>query len=279
MLRAANLTVSAAYALQLEPTRRRRATYHAWYVDAALAGAPADLPLKLQLTASDDVVAAFWQRILRTAWSIGFENVFKETMWRLSIDAVRHRGSRNDAGQRVTCDCGQGTCDRIHHFHTCPVAAAVYDAIAAAIPNCPPLERYHVWLAQPPTAALHPELWLVICMAALSAMDSGRRALFRIARAPAPAAADVHQTQITAFFTPLSPAATTNPAAPAPATPLSRACAHAVATFWRDLADFAALGLKAQSKRRQKAWTSSITPDHPIIGLQPDGSFVVHATA
>jgi hypothetical protein len=274
LLLAASPTVSGAYALQLAPIQERRAAFHTQYVRAALVGCTNTA--LLQQLASDAAAAAYWQRILRTAWDIRFENTFKVVMWRLSIDAVPHPGNRPSHSMLVQCHCGDSTCERTHHFYTCPVAINVFETVASALTNCPPLERYHIWLAHPPAPAIHADIWLVVCMAALSAMDSGRRMLHRatVEQQRRDAAANTQQTHITDTFSPTSPTSPT-PQTPAQSPPLTRASAHAIATFWRNLTDFAALGIKAQSKRRQAAWTQHITPDHPFLGLQADGSFTV----
>lgn len=42
---------------------------------------------------------------------------------------------------------------------------------------------HHVWLAVRPTPDIHAGCWTVICLAALNAMDKGRRSLFKVLKA------------------------------------------------------------------------------------------------
>jgi hypothetical protein len=244
--------------------------------------------------------------LLARAWSIRWENRFKEALWLLSVNAGRHLGNSATRPQpapqqqqqqqqqqldgtqpdgeqpaplgRGVCACGAGACSRVHHYHQCAVAAAVVAAIQAALPAaCPPLQRRHIWLAEPPLPAVHPDLWLVISMAALTAMEHGRRRLcaLHLQRRPAPPPAPLggdgqqapmRQLRITDFTVAgAGPTPVTVAARPPPPTPVEVAAAAACTEFWACLQSFAALGLRAQSARYRRRWVADVPDDHPLL--------------
>jgi hypothetical protein len=254
--------------------------------------------------------------LLRDAWAIRWENRFKEALWRLSIDAARHPGNgimrRAAAGgsaattqavgatqhaaqqqpqgqqqgpqQGPQCHCRSGACSNAHHYHTCAVAAAVYGAIGEALPGQPQVLRHHIWLAEPPLPLLHKDLWLVVCMAALTAMEHGRKRLvslhFRQQHQE-----PVRQTHITDFFQPFvdpaGPATSTSPATHtatmAPQQTGGRrqrrpshvdiATDSAVMQFWMCLHNFADVGLRVQTRRRRQQWLRDVPADHPLLAI------------
>jgi exonuclease III len=76
------------------------------------------------------------------------------------------------------CPCGsQYIPGRPHTFWDCPVAYAVRDEVMHSLPAGCVLERHHVWLLDPPHKSIHPQLWALISLAALAAMEKGRRTL------------------------------------------------------------------------------------------------------
>lgn len=111
-----------------------------------------------------------------------------------------------------------------HHFWDCSIAQSVVQCIVSELPAawctrtpgvCPVLQR-HVWLMQPPAGPkqLHKTAWMVVCLAAINAMDCGRKranalrrewhiqqaqSASRIASAPLPQ----NQSRITQFFQPV----------------------------------------------------------------------------
>jgi hypothetical protein len=115
-------------------------------------------------------------------WHLPWENGRKEVFWRLAYDALP-TAARMHRDQ--PCECGSGPRpDRHHHFWACPVAqavvAAVQAALAAAAP--PPAEQpapllpANIWLARAPPG-LDARVWGVVCLAAVEAMNRGRRSL------------------------------------------------------------------------------------------------------
>ena len=106
--------------------------------------------------------------------------------------------------------------------------------------------RLHVWLARVPvcTPALHKQVWLVVCQAALLAMDKGRR-----------------------VFTAIQLGCNQPPSASASLpSDLQLVIAQrvAVATFWDMLADFAVLHLYPVE------WLVQVHANHPFLGVMQD---------
>jgi hypothetical protein len=57
-------------------------------------------------------------------------------------------------------------------------------------PNTPPLRRRQVWLMDPPPAPITAPTWEIICLAALSAMEHGRKSLTHLSRSLTAEASD-----------------------------------------------------------------------------------------
>ena len=74
------------------------------------------------------------------------------------------------------CTCGAVGPRRDHFFWNCPVAMSVVKAVQTCCPGQPELSKHQIWLMQPPVG-VSPEIWAVVCLAALSSMDGGRRKL------------------------------------------------------------------------------------------------------
>ena len=191
---------------------------------------------------------------MSTAWYLKWENVEKEVFWRVAVDGVRGANSRVQF--RCHCGCGEeeATEARAHAFWECPIAVAVRGTIEAALqPQSPVISRASLWLCRPPPA-VYEEVWLVVCMAALSAMEHGRRQLWRLhcaaqAAGPPPA---VQLTLQQAWWPAAHPVVR-------PPSVLARASALAVADFWARLASFAALGLAPDK------WGRKVPPAHPFL--------------
>ena len=100
------------------------------------------------------------------------------------------------------------------------------------------ITREGIWLLQPP-AGVQECVWSVVCMAALTAMEQGRRhAKALVNRGQAAGAA-------------------------------ARASAHAVAAFWGRLSNFVALGAPP------KGWTN-VSAAHPFIGVAAGDRLVLN---
>lgn len=173
--------------------------------------------------------------LLKRLWRIRWENKQKEGFWRLVYNAhpTAARLHIDDP-----CRCGAAAAaDRHHHFWTCHVAQAVVTAIADAIAPHQQLSKPNIWLARPPGAAVAGCVWDVVCLAAVTAMDHGRRRMYALSCGPPPAA-PLHLTS----------------------------ARSAVARFWELLTDFVALRCVPAS------WRERAPPGHPFIHYDPASS-------
>lgn len=206
------------------------------------------LSLALELPA--DVApppSAELRALLERLWRVRWENARKEPFWRLVHNALPTSARMGDATTPCLCG-GAAPADRAHHFWACPVAQAVVSAVssaaAAALPNPAPLPRAAIWLARPPPAVQR-GVWEVVCLAAVAAMDHGRKRMYALSLGPPPT------------------------------TPLHVSSARSsVARFWDLLSDFVALRCAPNS------WRQRLTPTHPFIAFDPATStFRVHCPA
>ena len=121
-------------------------------------------------------------------WKLPWENTNKEIFWRLAVNGVAGAGG-HDICPRGQCPCGyamsaeerrpgQGCLLRQHYFWDCPVAVAVREQLAAALPAAQ--SQHHLWIMHLPAGASHQGVWRVVCLAALLAMEHGRKALWRL---------------------------------------------------------------------------------------------------
>jgi len=219
-------TVREGTALLTAPQRRRRLQSYFTPFAVEAAGAAHD--------GSGQEVAA----LLRRLWRLRCDNGLKEPFWLLA-----HDGLPTAARLRTTCKCGAAApCDRLHHYWSCPVAAAVIGAIAAAAGRAIP--RHAVWLCRTPPG-IHAGVWDLVCLAAIAAMDHGRRTLYALSTGPPPEA-------------PLSAIAGRS------------ACAR----FWSHLTDFMAFSCAPPG------WRNHCPTGHPFIHVDPaTNNLAVHCPA
>ena len=182
-----------------------------------------------------------------TLWQLPWHNVHKDCFWRLTVNGVPWAGGHGLAHAAQTCDCGWGpdaqqeeplraSAWREHVFWSCPVAQAVAETVQRQVPG--ELQhglRPHVWLALH-MPGVEPAVWQVVALAALSAMQFGRRVLWAKSRAAEVArAAGGGRRQITieeAWGLEEAP-----PVVPV----LQQAQRRAVAEFWSLLQSFASM--------------------------------------
>ena len=207
--------------------------------------------------------------------------------WRLLVNGVAAAGG-HDVCPRGPCPCGwvpdrQGdrlpdwSCLvgapalRVHYFWDCPVAQAVLQEIARALPVGLPLHRWHVWCLFSPSPVVCPAVWVVVCLSALSAMDRGRRTFWHMhlsGRVQAASGGLRQQTLYEAWGldTPPEPDVL-------PASPVQKAAGVAVAAFWSGLQNFVALQNTAASPEvtRVRSWRGSglVAQGHPFIEALP----------
>jgi hypothetical protein len=196
-------------------------------------------------------------RLLPSLWSLPWENNQKEVLWRLATDGVQGVNSRLP----FECPCClvlSPACDpRLHCFWECPVALAVRAALQATLATLTtqPIHRASLWLCAPrPSPTLDAEVWRVVCLAALSAMDHGRRQGWRLkyaadaAALPGPRQSTLHEV----WGLPPPPGVETR------SIP-DRAAALAVADFWVRIADFVATDAPPPE------WADRVHATHPFI--------------
>lgn len=122
------------------------------------------------------------QGMLRAAWRLPWEHRHKEVLWRLTVDGVAGAGG-HDIRLSGLCPCGYqptGGDPRVHRLHAfweCPVAVAVRQQLQLGLGGVR-IERAHVWLLQAPSQACQVPVWQVVGLAALGAMEYGRRRLW-----------------------------------------------------------------------------------------------------
>jgi len=209
------LTVKTTTALQLKHVYRERRARHRAFVELALGIHDIAAP---QVT----LACKSLSKCFRVVWRhIKWDNALKEVFWRLVLDAL-------PTAQRLhnlesVCVCNDVAPGRHHHFWHCPVARGVVQTIIDQLPSswcsrsqpaASPVQQKHIWLLQPPPGPrkLHPKVWMVVCLAALNAMDCGRKAANDLMRQwhlqqtasdlPPAAAAPPDQSCITRFFAP-----------------------------------------------------------------------------
>ena len=164
ILRLAGLTVKLATWLQRAPAEAMRRERLARFAAAAADGAAADEVLTL----------------LSRAWHLPWDNQSKEILWVLAYDALGTPERLRRENQH--CVCGVAMPGRAHYFWACPVAVSLVAEIQRRLPPAAGrLERSHLWLARTPPG-LEPDPWLVVCVAALRALERARAIAVRNAR-------------------------------------------------------------------------------------------------
>ena len=170
----AAMSVQVGTVMQLSPVVAARRAAHARFVQEALGIADPSVPLPVgALSSLQCVFSRLWS-------SLRWENEHKEAWWRLTVDGVPLLGNSHMRGARpAACGCGgfpgggpDWASPRGHHFWACPVAQAVLDHLALAVGR--PVSRADVWLVQAPEATRQC-VWDVVVLAAVSAMEGGRR--------------------------------------------------------------------------------------------------------
>jgi hypothetical protein len=240
---------------------------------------PPPPPVFPSAAAAVDHLTSLWAPLWRLPW----ENHNKEVFWRMALQGVRGAGG-HDIVPSGPCPCGQryppassmpatqrASWLREHSFWHCPVAQAVMLELARVLhaSGCLPahgLQAAHVWLCSIPHPSLSASVWKVVCLAALSAVDYGRRRMWALHLA---ASHNPHThpglRQLTMFE------AWDIPEPHPHLTPVQRASQAAVASFWRSLHSFVHFH-KTPSAHGRPLWPS---PEH----LRASHPFLCHGVA
>lgn len=211
-------------------------------------------------------------------WAIPWENRYKETLWRLTVNGVASAGG-HDIPATASCACGcpapsTGTAReralalRDHCFWGCPVAQAVVAEMARLLPAPPsPLQ---IWTLHPPRG-ISPAVWPLVAAAALHAMERGRRKLWALTLPPRQPRASFRAAPTVAPpgasrppMVPLVPPPRPRRPLPPPLLPhlaILPASRIAVGWFWGILQDFVFMQLIPPT------W-ASVTAIHPFIGVE-----------
>ena len=185
--------------------------------------------------------------MVQQAWRAPVDGRVKEIFLRLAVNGVNAAG-----GGRITfaapCACGwaaaPGSHSHVHREHAfweCPVAQAVRLQLQTSMPPRVAVQRRHVWLLSSPDAEhCTAQVWQVVAMVALLAMERGRATLWSARR-------QLQHGEL-----------------PAEADPLQVARRHAVGRFWVLLMDVAA------TTTRLEDWPG-VGEQHPFLAPRPPG--------
>lgn len=222
------------------------------------------------------------------AWRLPWDNGWKEVWWRLLVNGVSGAGGHGAVVDRP-CACGwhwraagwvgadAAAAVRAHVFWECPVAVAVRGCLQRNLPPGVVLEPRHLWLLMPP-AGVHPGVWLVAALSALSALADARRfmaalqvqALVPVQRAVQRAPQLPRGRQLTLQTAWRLPGAAPAVCAPLPVRPsvILRGQREALVRLHAAVKDFVAQGMVPE--QWQRGWV--VPPDHPFLGVVSRGS-------
>jgi hypothetical protein len=247
-----HFSVKAATKMQLTSIKRMRTEAHNAFIRQALALSEPSLPAPIPIAEREGRTRTFHREFARI-WKVAWDNPFKETFWKLAVNGIPGAGGLGIL-HREPCVCGVGlsaaelragdsAAHRKHAFWDCPVARAIRQQLELNLPGTLILPL-NVWLLQgPPGGVVRPVVWRTVALAALQAMDKGRRYLWWHA----------------------------NQEALEPAVSIREARNHAVTAFHLALHDFASLPVPPE----HLGW-GLVGPDHPFLAVQ-DGRLVVTA--
>ena len=276
----------------LHPVVQQRVVRHREFVVAAAeptawsspatAGPAAPNPPLQHTPAELELLRQEFVSSLPALWAVPMDNRHKDAFWRLSVNGVPGAGG-HDICLLGPCPCGWrvdalacttpdrkrllgAPAVRAHTFWSCPVARAVVRELSQALPAGVQLHRKHVWLAIPPCAEVVLCVWQVVCMAAVAAMERGRRTMWsaHFTRLAEPAAAvNIFRQQTLAEAWGLQPNAPfIDGAAEQRISAEQFAARAAVADFWTRLDDFVTV---LPDCGRVWHGSAGITPAHPFI--------------
>ena len=123
--------------------------------------------------------------VLTRWWQLRIANTYKESAWRLALDAFPT--ARRMHSNSPCPACGEPSPDFSHLFWSCPVADAVRQEVEGQLSAAGCVQSTScrlacpdVWLARPPHQRLHRMVWDLICLASIHAMEVGRRTAWAV---------------------------------------------------------------------------------------------------
>ena len=122
-------------------------------------------------------------KLFRSVWDLKWDNQYKEVLWRMVYNGL-------PTGQRMgnlnkPCPCGDERDHDIRHiFWDCPVAVHLRKEVMRSLPPEHQSIFNHnpsrLWLMWPIPKGVPREVWTVICLSMLVALDKGRKLLFAL---------------------------------------------------------------------------------------------------
>jgi len=173
----------------------------------------------------------------KRAWPLRWDRTHTEILWLLAHNALPTAERLHHDGETCFCCPTVSNPGLKHHFWECRVARGILTELNKQLSNWEGFEdntiqRHHIWLLESPSPTFFKPLWPIVALAALNAMDSGRRTLFRSSQqSPTPASLP---------------------------TIRRAAIRNGIAAFWKLIAHFAA-------NNQQPAIWSSLPADHPFL--------------
>lgn len=126
--------------------------------------------------------------VLRRWWKLKVPNTYKETAWRLALNAFP-TAARMQLHSSACVACGAAVPDVGHHFWQCSIAVAVRAEVehqltaAGMAPDGGRVACSALWLGCLPHVRVHRFVWDLVCLAALHAMNIGRCAAWSVSGA------------------------------------------------------------------------------------------------
>jgi hypothetical protein len=176
----AGLTVKLATKLQSQPAHDAISVRHSAF-SLQVSMFDALLPAGPPPGGTPEVCA-----VLRRWWKLKVPNTYKETAWRLTLNAFPTAARMRLSSACVAC--GTAAPDVGHHFWQCTVAVAVRTEIeqqlvaAGMRPRGGRVACSAVWLGRLPHVRMHRFVWDLVCLAAIHAMNVGRSAAWAVSR-------------------------------------------------------------------------------------------------
>ena len=195
---------------------------------------------------------------LPSLWKLKWDNSFKETLWRAQAQGVWGAGGHDlclagacpcgwepsQAARQDAKEIGAPAC-RLHALWECIIAKAVVSELVDALrlPVGVGLHCAHLWLVKSPFPSIKQPVWEVVCLAALSAMLTGRKYMWKL------------HFELSAIDVRHHPGGSLT----------QRASTVAASTFWANLQDF------VQLHNLPGKWPggTNLPVSHPFIAAQP----------